>query len=85
MKPSKQTLRRWGVLSMLLLIALLAACQQQTPTPEVAASDAAAPNSAAPNVVAPVASQAQGGQPPDAVAVYGLPDLGGAQRSCCDS
>jgi ABC-type amino acid transport substrate-binding protein len=72
MKPSKQTLRRWGIFSMLLLTVLLAACQQPTPTPSPETADAAAPNAAA-----PVASQAQGGQPPDAVAVYGLPDLGG--------
>lgn len=70
MKPSKQTLRRWGVLSALLLNLLLAACQQQsaTPTPEAAAATGAAPVAA---------SQAEGGPPSDAVAVYGLPDLGG--------
>jgi ABC-type amino acid transport substrate-binding protein len=65
--PSKQTLRRWAVLTTLLLILLLAACAQAPaiPTPEGV--------NAPPSAV----RDAEGVQPSDVTAVYGLPDLGG--------
>ena len=65
--PSKQTPRRWGILTTLLLILLLAACAQAPviPTPE----DVDAPPSAV--------RDAEGVQSTDVKAVYGLPDLGG--------
>jgi polar amino acid transport system substrate-binding protein len=59
--------QRWTVFTALLLILLLAACMQTPP------QQAAAPDTAA----AVVPAQAEGVQPPDVTAVYGLPDLEG--------
>ena len=62
--------RRWGVFMAVLLILLLAACSGSTPDEPVAELTASEGS-------APPAQQAEGVQPNDVVAVYGLPDLGG--------
>lgn len=59
--------QHWGVVAALLLILLLAACAQ-TPVQEPAP---------APQEAGVVAAQAEGVQPSDVAAIYGLPDLGG--------
>jgi polar amino acid transport system substrate-binding protein len=61
--------RQWPVIIALLFTLLLAACSQ--------APQSAAPEEAAPQAAAVVPAQAEGVQPRDVVAVYGLPDLEG--------
>lgn len=65
----RQSGRQWGILVALLLILLLAACSGST------SDEPAAEVNAPENAGAPV--QADGVQPNDVVAVYGLPDLEG--------
>src|SRR3712207_5910233 len=66
MIANRQGRRDWRLFTPLLLIFLLAACVQ-TPAPQEAGAEGAAV----------VPAQAEGTQPSDVAAVYGLPDLGG--------